>query len=418
MRIFASLAVSMAGALILASCGGPAPSAPAPATGSSASPSAAARGTPAATGTAAATAPRVRFERVFPNLPAFERATAMVEVEDGWFAVTLQDGRVLGFPDDPAVSSTVTHLDIRARTSRAGNEEGLLHLAIDPNFATNRFVYLYYSTTDGARATLLSRFTATGSKASMRLDPASELVILRVPQPYSNHKGGTIAFGPDGMLYLGLGDGGSAGDPNDYGQDLTKNLLGSIIRIDVRNATAAQPYAIPPDNPFASGAGGRRPETWAYGLRNPWRMSFDRAAPHGLFAGDVGQNAYEEVDLITKGSNYGWRIMEGAHCFSPREGCSQAGLTLPLAEYATAQANCSVTGGYVYRGSAIPPLQGVYLFSDYCSGTLRALRDPYGSPQGLVLIASGVGVVSFVEDLEGELSVVGSDGRIYRLVAA
>src|SRR6476661_1231924 len=252
-------------------------------------------------------------------------------------------------------------LDISTKIT-AGGEQGLLGLAFDPDYAsTGRFV-VHYTDTNGD--THLSQFTVSSDPDVA--DPASEQIILTADQPYNNHNGGQVLFGPDGLLYLGLGDGGSEGDPQGRGQDLS-DLLGSILRLDVRSTS---PYAVPPDNPFV-GQAGVQPEVWSYGLRNPWRFSFDRGTGD-LYIADVGQEHYEEIDVAPgganpgKGINYGWNIMEGAHCLSGGQ-CDQTGLTLPTFEYGHDQ-GCSITGGYVYRGPAIPALQGVYFYADYCQG--------------------------------------------------
>ena len=357
----------------------------------------------------------VTFSIAFPNLPAFERPVAMIEVPgQERMLLALQDGRIVSFEKDADADSAVTALDLTATTSRGGNEEGLLGMALDPQFTSNGFVYLYYNVKPGDRRTQISRFSSSGTGDSFRIDPASELPILTVPQPASNHNGGQLAFGPDGMLYLGLGDGGSQRDPNGYGQDLTQNLLGSIIRIDVRNASAPQPYAIPADNPFASSSGGERKETWAYGLRNPWRFSFDRVTG-ALIAGDVGQGTWEEIDLIERGGNYGWNTMEGSDCLSGTD-CNRNGLKLPIAAY-THDDGCSVTGGYVYRGERVPQLSGAYVYADYCSGMVWSLPDVLGgnAPEPRVLRESGPQVASFAEDLEGELYLLAFDGKIYSI---
>lgn len=330
--------------------------------------------------------------------------------------VTFQDGRVLSFANDVSANQFATVLDWRTKTSRGGSEEGFLGLTLDPAFDTNGFLYIYYNARPGDRRTVVSRLSTTGSGAALKADPASELILLTVPQPYANHNGGQLAFGPDGMLYLGLGDGGSGGDPHGNGQDLKNNLLGSIIRIDVRNATKDHPYAIPPDNPFATSPNGAKPETWAYGLRNPWRFTWDRAT--GLMvAADVGQGDYEEIDIIEKGKNYGWGIMEGTHCYKPKSNCNQSGLTLPVAEYDHETGACSVTGGYVYRGEAVKSLAGAYLYADYCTGEVWALPG-IGStpnPQPVVLLKEGPSISSFAEDEAGELYLLGFDGKIYRV---
>jgi glucose/arabinose dehydrogenase len=356
----------------------------------------------------------------FPELPELERPVDLVEVPgQGLMLVALQDGRILSFARDVSANATSVVLDQREKTSRDGNEEGLLGLALDPAFAENGFIYLYYSATPGPRRTVLARLSTSGSGASLRADPASELVILEVPQPYSNHKGGEVAFGPDGMLYLGLGDGGSGGDPQGNGQDLTRNFLGSILRLDVRGATADRPYRVPPDNPFAGRDDGSRGETWAYGFRNPWRFSFDEQGQ--LWAGDVGQGEWEEIDLVQGGRNYGWNIMEGNHCFRPQSGCPQEGLELPVAEYDHEGGQCSVTGGHVYRGAGVPALRGWYVFGDYCTGTVWAIPASSkggAEPELVELRARGPNISSFAEDAAGELYILAFDGAIYRFVAA
>ncbi len=291
-------------------------------------------------------------------------------------------------------------LDITDRVL-AGGERGLLGLAFHPRFPANgRYFVNYTRRPDGA--TVIAEFRAGRDAATPQ--PA-ERVLLTVAQPYANHNGGMIAFGPDGYLYAGLGDGGAAGDPADRAQN-PRELLGKMLRLDV---DGAQPYAIPADNPFAGGGG--RPEIWALGLRNPWRFSFDRATG-ALWAADVGQNAWEEIDVITRGGNYGWRLMEGAHCYRPRTGCRQAGLELPVAEYAQESGRCSITGGYVYRGRRLPGLAGTYVYGDYCSGEIFGLVDG----RQRVLLATGLAISSFGEDEAGELYVVDHRGGLHRLV--
>jgi glucose/arabinose dehydrogenase len=374
----------------------------------------------ATTATSAATqapaAPlRASFGVAFPALPKLDRPTAMLEVPgQKRMLVALQDGRIVSFAAEASAGELTTVHDQRQSTSRDGNEEGLLGLALDPDFAANGFIYVYFSAKPGERRTVLSRFNTTGRGADLRSVPGSELVLLTIPQPFSNHNGGQIGFGPDRMLYLGIGDGGSQGDPSGNGQDLKKNLLGSIIRIDVRGATKERPYAIPPDNPWAASANGERPETWAYGLRNPWRFSWDEAGR--MIAGDVGQDAWEELDYIQRGANYGWNLMEGAHCYKPKQGCPMDGLTLPFWEYSHDGGACSITGGYAYRGKAIPGLG--YVFGDYCTGavwTIPALFSNSVRPQAIELRAKGPPISSFAEDLSGELYLLCFDGKIYRI---
>lgn len=303
-------------------------------------------------------------------------------------------------------------LDISARLL-AGGEQGLLGLAFDPDYGTTgRFVVHY---TDLAGDTRLSFFQV--SIDPDLADPASEQVILTADQPYPNHNGGQVLFGPDGLLYLGLGDGGAANDPEGRAQSLS-DLLGSILRVDVRNGPA---YTVPPDNPFVAQAGAR-PEVWSYGLRNPWRFSFDRATGD-LYIADVGQERFEEVDVapasgeIGRGANYGWNIMEGAHCLSGDQ-CDQTGLTLPVFEYGHGQ-GCSITGGYVYRGSAIPDLQGLYFYGDFCQGWVRSLRYASGTATEVTdwpRLRPGGSVLSFGEDTAGELYVLSSSGGVFKMV--
>jgi len=402
----------LAAALLFQACGSG--GAVKPATGASASPA-----TPKPSAAAPASAPAVRFEKLFRSLPAFSRPTAMLEVSgQSTMLLALQEGRILAFANDPSTSSFGTVVDQSARTSRDGDEEGLLGMALDPAFASNHYLYVYYSAKPGDRRTVLSRLTLAGNGTGLRADASSELVILTVAQPYSNHKGGQLAFGPDGMLYLGLGDGGSAGDPKGNGQDLKANLLSSIIRIDVRGATAARPYAIPTVNPFAAAADGTRTETWAYGLRNPWRFSLDRATG-ALIAGDVGQGDREEVDVILPGKNYGWNVMEGSTCYR-QTSCDRAGLTLPVFDYDHSNGNCSITGGFVYRGQSLAAtMGGSYIFADHCSGKLGVIADITNAGAAEVDLPSKLPhITSFAEDASGELYALTLEGAIYRLVAS
>jgi glucose/arabinose dehydrogenase len=360
--------------------------------------------------------PAVTLEDAFPSLPDLDRPLVMLQIPgEARMLVVLQDGRIVSFAKDAKAVDVQTVLDWREKTSRDGNEEGLLGLALDPRFGENGYLYVYYSAKDGARRTVLSRFKTSGAGSKLRVDAASELVILEIPQPFSNHKGGCLVFGPDGMLYLGLGDGGDLGDPNGNGQDLKNNLLGSIIRIDVRGATKEKPYTIPKDNPFANATDGTRGETWAYGLRNPWRFSFDRQTGL-LIVADVGEEELEEIDVIAKGGNYGWNIMEGSQCFKPQTGCQTDGLSLPIAEYRHEDDACSVTGGYVYRGRAVKELLGAYLYGDFCSGAVWAI-PAIGSnsvrPRAVQLRSKGPEIASFAVDQDGELYILSFDGRIY-----
>ncbi|PVV27531.1 MAG: hypothetical protein B6D79_01930 [gamma proteobacterium symbiont of Ctena orbiculata] len=325
-----------------------------------------------------------------------------------WYALQ-QTGQVVRFANDPAVESVESYIDISDRVDYGG-EKGLLGMAFHPDFTSNGFVYLSYTASPGGDLeSRISRFSL--DSASQTLDPATEQIILVVDQPYSNHNGGQISFGPDGMLYIGLGDGGSGGDPLGHGQN-TATLLGSMLRIDVGDGLGS--YTIPSDNPFVSGGGAA--EVYAYGLRNPWRWSFDRQTGD-LWLGDVGQNAYEEVDIIRRGGNYGWNLMEASHCYPASANCDATGLTLPVAEYDHSQ-GISVTGGYVYRGSEMPQMQGRYLYSDYGSGRIWGLVDDgVGGYNTEELLDTDLNVVSFAEDQRGELYVLHLGGSIHELTA-
>jgi glucose/arabinose dehydrogenase len=304
-------------------------------------------------------------------------------------------------------------LDLSAQVL-VGGEQGLLGLAFTPDYPTSGRFVVHYS--DLAGDTRLSSFQVSTNPDLA--DATTEQVILTADQPYPNHNGGQVLFGPDGFLYLGLGDGGSANDPEGRGQNRSE-LLGSILRVDVQGGA---PYTIPPDNPFV-GQAGVLPEIWSYGLRNPWRFSFDRATGD-LYIADVGQDRFEEVDIAPaaaegagRGANYGWNIMEGLHCLSGNQ-CDQTGLTLPVFEYGHDQ-GCSIAGGYVYRGSAIPNLQGLYFYGDFCQGWVRSFRYMSGSAMEVTdwpRLRPGGPITSFGEDAAGELYVLASAGGVFKLV--
>jgi glucose/arabinose dehydrogenase len=303
-------------------------------------------------------------------------------------------------------------LDIRDRVS-SGGERGLFCLAFDPAYGSDGRFVVHYTDLNGN--TRLSVFHVSADPD--RADPASETIVLAAQQPFSNHNGGQILFGPDGYLYLGLGDGGGAGDPQGNGQKIT-DLLGDILRLDLSSGTSAVP---PADNPFV-GRSDAEPAIWSYGLRNPWRFSFDRATGD-LYIADVGQSAWEEVDVATaaagigKGVNYGWNRMEGAHCYGA-SACDTTGLALPVLEYDHGQ-GCSITGGYVYRGAAIPALQGHYFYGDYCNGWVRSFRVQDGQAVDKAqwpTLAPGGPVLSFGEDQAGELYVLSANGTVFRIV--
>lgn len=349
----------------------------------------------------------ILLENPYPNLPSFTSPLAMYMApgDSSYWYVVQQAGQVIRFQNDAAVNTTTTFVDIDDSRLVSGSETGLLGMAFHPNFSSNGYVYLSY--TSPGLVSRISRFNLDNS--GQALDPASEQIILTVPQPYSNHNGGQIMFGPDGYLYIGLGDGGSGGDPLGHGQN-TNTLLGAMLRIDVGDGSSGT-YTIPADNPFAV-SGGKK-EIFAYGLRNPWRWSFDRNTGE-LWLGDVGQGAYEEIDIITNGANFGWNIMEGAHCYDPAN-CNQSGLTLPVAEYDHSQ-GFSVTGGYVYRGTDITFLQGQYIYGDYGTGRIWALektgQNQYTSTE---LLDTTLNIASFAEDHNGEIYVVNLLGSISKI---
>jgi hypothetical protein len=318
----------------------------------------------------------------------------------------VQNGQLLDTP----------FLDITEKV-RDGGEQGLLSVAFHPQYASNGHFYVYY--TDNNGDILIERYTAP-SASSNTADRASARAIVGIPHPNnSNHNGGQLAFGQDGFLYIGTGDGGAGNDPPNNAQNRNV-LLGKLLRLDV-NTAASIPYAIPPGNPFTSQPN-MRGEIWAYGLRNPWRFSFDRGG-NMLYIGDVGQNAREEINAVsrtTAGVNYGWKIMEGTRCTGLLGICDQSGLILPVHEYNTADGNCAVTGGFVYRGTAIPEVAGLYFFSDYCKGGLRSLRLANGTATDVREWDAGVGgtITSFGEDRHGELYVISHSGAIGKLVPA
>jgi len=354
----------------------------------------------------------ILLERVFPKLD-FQDLTNLAQPNDGktHIFVTEQPGQIHVFLNNQETSDSEVFLDIRDRVSDSGNEEGLLGLAFDPKYPTNGLFYVYYSASSPRRS-VLSRFSVNDSDPNTA-DLSSEIVILEIPQPYKNHNGGQIAFGADGYLYIGLGDGGSSGDPMGQAQN-TSTLLGTILRIDVSAVSKDKRYGIPLDNPFV-GVSGAREEIWAYGLRNPWRFSFDKTTGF-LWTGDVGQRQSEEIDIVEKGLNYGWNTMEGGHCFSPGSNCDTTNLELPVAEY-DHDDGCSITGGYVYRGSEIPWLLGTYVYGDYCSGKIWGLRYNGDSViEHSMLLDSNLSITSFGQGLDGELYVLSRNSGIYRIL--
>jgi glucose/arabinose dehydrogenase len=347
----------------------------------------------------------------FPNL-SFTRPVDFQHPGDGSKRVFVveQAGVISEFPNSRTTSTKTTFLDIREKVDDQGNEEGLLGLAFHPDFESNGYFYVNYTAANPNR-TVISRFQVSSANAH-QANPASEHVLLAFEQPYSNHNGGQVSFGSDGFLYISVGDGGSGGDPLDHGQN-PSTLLGTILRIDVNKQEDGKPYGIPTDNPFVNNNAYRK-EIYAYGLRNPWRFSFD-PANNRLWTGDIGQNAYEEIDIIEKGGNYGWNTMEGNHCFEPKDGCNRAGLKLPIHEYGRDQ-GISITGGFVYRGPALQELQGKYIYADYATRRVWALdHSNLSNPVNTQLLQADFNISSFGIDENNELYLCGFDGKIYRL---
>ena len=353
----------------------------------------------------------LRLEKLVDGL---DHPVQMVDPNDGTgrFFIVEKTGKIRIFKDGKLADQPF--LDITNQVS-TGLEQGLLSMAFHPNFAKNGEFFIDYTDTKGN--TQVERWSVSKSDANAA-DPQSKKTILTVDQPYPNHNGGLLLFGPDGMLYIGLGDGGSEGDPQHNGQNLD-TLLSKILRIDVDTTTANLAYGIPKDNPFVNKAGAR-PETWAWGLRNPWRFSFDKKTGD-LLIGDVGQDTYEEADFDPAGKgglNFGWSIMEADSCYKAST-CDQSGLTLPFFWYSHKVGGCSITGGYVYRGTKIKGLDGTYLAADYCSGLLWQVHpDGKGGSTVDEPISTGTTPSSFAEDASGELYLIDLQGAIYKIMAA
>ncbi|OGO04380.1 MAG: glucose dehydrogenase [Chloroflexi bacterium RBG_13_54_9] len=352
--------------------------------------------------------PRIALE---PFVSAPGQPTYLVDAADGSSRIFLveKQGRVRVIKDSKLLETPF--LDIVDLVESRGSEQGLFSIAFDPNYITNGELYVNYTAKAGNGDTIVARYRVSADPDVV--DPGSAQVVLQIDQPAANHNGGQLQFGPDGYLYIGMGDGGSSGDPWGNAQNLDV-LLGKMLRLAVRGEAT---YSIPPDNPFL-GRNDARPEIWAYGLRNPWRFSFDRATSD-LYIADVGQNAWEEVNFQSRsshgGENYGWDILEGTHCFEPPRGCDRGSTVLPVAEYGHDQ-GCSVTGGYVYRGKKYPTLRGIYFFADYCSGRIWGLRQADGGNWEMAqLLKTDVRVSSFGEDAAGELYVLDLGGKVYHL---
>jgi glucose/arabinose dehydrogenase len=343
----------------------------------------------------------------FPGL-IFSQPVGVYSANDGSnrLFVVEQAGIIRVFQNSATTDTSTVFLDISNQVL-FGGEQGLLGLAFHPNFSSNGYFYLDYVAPNPTR-TIIVRYTVVAGNPNVA-DKTSEFVILEIAQPFSNHKGGQIAFGPDGYLYVGMGDGGSGGDPLGNGQNRA-TLLGKILRIDVNSPSAGRNYGLPADNPFVGNTLGYKEEIFAYGFRNPWRFSFDSATGK-LWVGDVGQDRMEEIDVVEKGKNYGWNIMEGSLTYSPG---SQVGLELPIYEYDHTLGN-AIIGGYVYHGSALAELAGNYVYGDYGSGKIWALA---ANGTNVLLADSNLSISAFGLDQNKELYICAFDGRIHKFSAA
>ncbi len=347
------------------------------------------------------------FQAAFPNLTFNQPDGLFHDPADASRLYAMeQAGTIKAFNINKNTNTTTNFLDITDRVLYGG-EQGLLGLAFHPNFSQNHYFYVDY-VADNPRRTVIARFTAIGDVADLN----SQQTVLEINQPYSNHKGGQLAFGPDGYLYIGVGDGGSEGDPDGNGQNRA-TLLGKILRVNIDAASAGRNYGIPNDNPFVGNTAGYREEIYAYGLRNPWRFSFDSTTGK-LWVGDVGQDRLEEIDVVNKGQNYGWNIMEGTLCYNPASGCNQTGLVLPVWNYSHSLGN-AIIGGYVYHGSAMPNLQGAYIYGDYGSGRIWALTTDGSTVNNSQLANTGFNIASFGVDAQNELYFTAYHGKIYTL---
>ncbi|GHB84201.1 PQQ-dependent sugar dehydrogenase [Persicitalea jodogahamensis] len=356
-----------------------------------------------------------KVAEAFPGLK-FADPVELVNAGDGTnrLFVVEQAGTIRFFNAAGNPSSATLFLDIKNKV-KSGGEMGLLGLAFHPDFKSNGYIYVNY-TRDSPRESVVARYRVS-NPATGAADAGSETILLTYEQPYSNHNGGAVHFGPDGYLYVSTGDGGSGGDPKNNAQDKT-SLLGKILRLDV-NATGKGNYGIPADNPFRGDNNGTREEIYAYGLRNPWRISFDPAT-NKLWAADVGQNQIEEIDIIEKGGNYGWRLKEADDCFNPKNNCQEAGLIDPVWDYTHANGDISITGGYVYRGKKLPDLVGKYVYGDYASGRIWALEVPANAAaKNDLVVNKSASISAFGVDEQNELYFFDySGGKILTLTAA
>ena len=357
----------------------------------------------------------VQVIEAFPNL-TFTQPLHLTHSNDGTnrIYVVQQTGIIKVFPNDSnaTTGSVQTFLDISNKISASSGEEGLLGLAFHPSYSTNGYIYIDYTAPNPLR-TVISRYKVMNNNPN-KIDSLSEYKILEILQPFTNHNGGTVMFGLDGYLYIGMGDGGSGGDPYNNAQN-TQVLLGKMLRIDINDTTTATRYVIPNTNPFYGRPDSGRAEIFAWGLRNPWKYSQD-AVTGLIYVGDVGQNLWEEIDILQNGKNYGWRVLEGFACYNPSTNCDTTGKTMPIKVYDHSSGNCSITGGYVYRGNRRPELAGAYIYGDYCTGIIRMLRYTNGIiTADSLLFNLQHPVSSFGIDQFNELYIVGyANGKIYR----
>jgi len=356
---------------------------------------------------------QLQLEQAFPNL-SFTRPVELQHAGDATnrLFVVEQAGIIKVFENAKSTASAKTFINITDRVNDSGNEEGLLGLAFHPDYESNGYFYVDY-TASNPRRTVISRFNVNATNPDSALK-SSEFIIIEIPinlPNNDNHNGGKIAFGADGFLYIGPGDGGSGGDPMGNGQNL-QSLLGKVLRIDVNTPSSGRNYGLPADNPFVGNTSAKE-EIYAYGFRNPWRFSFDPVTDQ-LWLGDVGQGRREEIDIVEKGMNYGWDIMEASLCHEPSSGCNMTGLTLPVWEYDRSLGQ-SITGGHVYRGANVPELVGAYVYADFVSGRIWSLRyDGVNPAQNSLIRDTSLGIAAFGVDQNNELHICAFDGKIYR----
>ena len=365
--------------------------------------------TPTSTPTPTLPIPSVKLTQAFPNL-SFSSPVEFAPLTDNRIVIVEKGGKIYSFQNDTNTSTKNLILDLSSKIATDG-ERGTVGVAFHPAYPATPYLYVYYTRSSDGAITLARYAVNTSTTVA---DINSELVLLSIAHPNNNHNGGKITFGPDGFLYIGVGDGGGGGDPDHNGQNRSV-LLGKILRIDVNQAQQSNQYSIPSNNPFRGNSSGFREEIFAYGLRNPWRFSFD-SGTGTLWAGDVGQGDREEVDIIESGKNYGWNTMEGFLCYpTNNQNCDKSGLTLPLTDYDHTVGQ-SITGGYVYRGPSLPGLQGIYVYGDFVTGKIFGLRYTNGVASVTQLVDSTLQISSFGADQQGEVYVLDyGQGKIYKV---